>query len=73
MNDILLQKAEKWFAELSVKTIARPTCLLVSKIDLEQFGSSNEVLIELRGFVGSNRLYWGEVGIDKENLYLQAF
>jgi len=73
MNDILLQKAEKWFAELSVKTIARPTCLLVNKVDLEQFGTQTEVLDELRGFLNSKRLYWGEVGIDTENLYLLAF
>jgi hypothetical protein len=72
MNDLFLIKAEKWFAELSVKTIARPTCLMVNRADLEQFGSAAEVLVELRSFLGCNRVYWGEAGIDKDNLYLQS-
>lgn len=72
MNDLLLQKAEKWFAELSVKTIARPTCLMVNEADLIQFGTPAEVLTEIKSAVGSNRLYWGERGIDRENLYLHT-
>lgn len=73
MNDLLLQKAEQWFAELSVRTIACSTCLMVNESDLTQFGTAEEVLAEVRTAVGVNRLYWGERGTDKENLYLQTF
>jgi len=72
MNDLLLQKAEKWFAELSVKTVARPTCLMVNESDLSQFGTASEVLTELKTAVGSARLFWGERGTDREHLYLHS-
>lgn len=72
MNDLLLQKAEQWLAELAVKTIARPTCLMVNESDLTQYGTVSDMLIEIRTAVGSNRLFWGERGIDTEHLYLHS-
>ena len=74
MNDLVLQKAEKWFAELGIKTWARPTCLLVSQKGVAEFGTAEEILKELRQSINSKRLCWGVSGItDDEWLWLQTF
>lgn len=72
MNDLLLIKAEKWFAELEIRTTARPTCLMVNEADLLQYGTPEVMLEDLRTVAGSRRLFWGERGIDKDNLYLHS-
>lgn len=71
MNDKLLLAAQKWFTELGVQTSPYPTHLMVNRAEMEQVGTIDEILKELRGVLNSNRLYWGY----KDNIYchLQAF
>ena len=74
MNNIQLQKAEKWFSELSVRTMTRPTCLMVNRDDIDKlFGIGiiyDEVLKELKEGVGYNRFCW--INKDMEWLYLDT-
>ena len=74
MNE-LLNKAEKWLNELGIKTIARPTCLMVSKDDVMNLCGVNQpyhtILAELRSALGTNKYTFYQE--DKEWLYLAAF
>jgi hypothetical protein len=78
MNDKLLIEAEKWLAELGVRTKACPTCLMVNRDDIVNLGflptpegSAYELFLgELRNAI-SKRLYWANK--DDEWFYLQAF
>ena len=74
MNE-LLNKAEKWLNELGIKTITRPTCLMVSKDDVMNLCGVNQpyhtILAELRSALGTNKYTFYQE--DKEWLYLDAF
>lgn len=54
MND-LLNKAELWLSEMGIKTEARPTCLMVSRDNVENLCGDvhNDFINELRTAVGS--------------------
>lgn len=67
----LLGLAEAWFAGLEIKTIARPTCLMVNKADVEKFGTHGDVLAELRTGIGSTKVFWSNK--DDNYLYLESF
>jgi hypothetical protein len=70
MNE-LLNKAERWLAELGIRTIARPTCLMVNRDDVTTLGDSNELLKELRSALGTNKFYWAS--FDDNHYYLDVW
>jgi hypothetical protein len=41
MNNKILGELEKWCNDLSIKTVARPTCLLISRVDLDGMVGGN--------------------------------
>jgi len=69
-----LDRAEKWFNELEIRTIARPTCLMVNRDDIDKlFGIGviyETVLTELKNGLGYTRYYW--TNKDSEWLYLET-
>lgn len=67
----LLNAAEKWFSEIGIATIARPTCLMVNRNDLTEFGTSGEMLAELRSGINSTKVYWSTQ--DDDYFYLESF
>jgi hypothetical protein len=71
MNTVL-NACEKWLSEMNVKTIARPTCLMVSRDDVvNNLGDTDEVLKALREATSSSKLFWA--GKDDDYLYLESF
>lgn len=70
MNE-LLNKAERWLTELGIRTIARPTCLMVNRDDVTTLGDSNELLKELRLALGTNKFYWAS--FDDNHYYLDVW
>jgi len=62
MNNLLLIKAEKWLSELGIKTIACPTCLMVSRDGIENLygiGVSYQAFLdEVKIGIESNRIHW---------------
>jgi hypothetical protein len=78
MNE-LLNKAEKWFAELGIQTHACATSLKVSRDGMCQFSRDSElpettydlVLMELQIALDSTRLRWGLK--DDDWYWLHAF
>ena len=75
MNDIFLQRAEKWLSELGIKTIACPTCLMVSRDDIENLCGIGVIyqafLDEMKTALDAKRLYWSHK--DDNWLYLSSF
>ena len=78
MNDPMLQKAKTWFNELDVQTVDAPDCLKVSRDGMVKLGMDDSpekaydmILAELRGFLGSKRVYWA--GKDDDFVYLGCF
>ena len=72
-----LDRAEKWFNELEIRTIARPTCLMVNRQDITSLCSAgtcedgyDAILKELKSALNSSRFYW--TGRDDEWLYLDT-
>jgi hypothetical protein len=74
MNNVQLDKAEKWFSELEIRTMAHPSCLWVNRDDIDKlFGIGviyDEVLKELKSALGYTRFFWS--GKDGEWLYLET-
>lgn len=80
MNDKLLIDAEKWLAEIGVRTEAKPNNeLFVNRDDIINLGfqptegksAYDNFLSELRDGVNSKRLYWA--GQNPEWMCLKAF
>ena len=73
-----LNAAEKWLNEMGIKTIARPTCLMVNRNDMVNTidGETPEIsyglmLKELRVALNTTKIFWG--GKDDDYLYLESF
>ena len=62
MNNNALERAQKWFHELEVQTIATPTCLMVNRNDIDNlFGVGviyDTVLMELKKGLDYSRYCW---------------
>jgi len=69
-----LERAQKWFTELEVRTEARQNCLLVNRDDIDKlFGIGviyDTVLVELKTGLNYSRYYWTKK--DREWLYLET-
>jgi len=72
-----LERAQKWFSELDIRTIATPTCLKVNRNDLLILDSTqlpevayDFMLKELKSALGYTRYYWADK--DDEWLYLET-
>jgi len=70
MNQSLV-KAEKWFAEMSIRTQVRQTYLMVNRDDIDNLGNSNELLELVKTDTGCNKLFWSQT--DDNWLYLDSF
>jgi len=73
MNEILKATAEKWLTELGIITLARPTCLLVDKKQVDDFCGGPVLLQELRFALNTNKLFFRDYDHDNQWLYLDSF
>ncbi len=73
MNEAL-NAAEKWLTELGIRTIARPTCLMVNRDDVDKLWGIgvvyDTVLNDIREGVGNKRLCFYQK--DREWLYMDS-
>jgi len=69
----LLVNAEKWLTELGIRTIARPTCLMVNRDDVHLLcgDEANELLFQLREALGTNKYFWATH--DDNHYYLDVW
>jgi len=76
MNNLFLVRAEQWLTELGIHTQAASTCLMVNRLDVDNFTASgqqanrDEIIGALRETI-SPKLHWGYV--NNEWLYLESF
>ena len=71
MNAVLLERAEKWLAELGIRTERADTVLKVHRDDAAEFGEPSDLLFGLKAGLASPRLCWGAK--DDEWLYLESY
>ena len=62
MNTTLAQ-LEKWLSELGITCQARPTCLMVSRDGIANFGTNDEILAEIKTSI-SKRVFISYRGTD---------
>jgi hypothetical protein len=74
MNNMALERAQKWFGELEIRTEAQANRLLVNRDDIDNlFGVGviyDTVLAELKNGLGYTRYCWA--GKDREWLFLET-
>ena len=74
MNNMALERAQKWFSELEVRTGELGNRLLVNRDDIDNlFGVGviyDTVLTELKNGLGYSRYCWA--GKDREWLFLET-
>lgn len=77
MNNMLLERAEKWLGELGIKTQQAGSMLFVNRTDMVNAipgtaeSQYDEILGELKKALNSPRLYW--TGKDDEWLWLESY
>ena len=77
MNNITLSKAEKWMADMGIRTEPHTNCLYVNRDDMcavadakDESDSYTEILAALKSDI-STKLFWG--GKDDNWYYLESF
>ena len=77
MNNMALERAQKWFSELDIRTEEKQNCLFVNRSDMLILDSTqlpevayDFMLKELKSALGYTRYYWA--GKDDEWLYLET-
>jgi hypothetical protein len=74
MNNMALERAQKWFSELEIRTQEQGNRLLVNRDDVDSlFGIGTiyeTVLTELKNGLGYTRYCWA--GKDREWLFLET-
>lgn len=65
MNNSILNNLEKWCLDLSIKTVARPTCLMINRQDFDDVvgGNMDEITKTLKEvnqklFISSSTKEW---------------
>lgn len=77
MNNMLLERAEKWLGELGIKTQQAGSMLAVNRTDMVNAiegtweSQYDEILSELKKALNSPRLYW--TGKNDEWLWLESY
>ena len=77
MNNMLLERAEKWLGELGIKTQQAGSMLAVNRTDMVNAtlgtweSAYDEILSELKKGLNSPRLFWA--GKDDEWLWLESY